>query len=80
MNLEVINQLIKYGQNSYGIRAITGAALSPDNQSLIGNFECPKLQAMEVMRVVGQVDKGKSDGRTQLWQLQQVLKVFNNNG
>lgn len=72
-----LEQLIKAGGNSYGIRTIAGFLLTIENCNEIGNYnDSPILQAMEVMRVIKKVDHGSSDGRTKLWQLQQLLKMF----
>jgi hypothetical protein len=73
----VLEQLIKAGKNSNGIRTIAAFLLSVEDYNLIGHYDnSPILQAMEVMRVVKIVDHGSSNGRTKLWELQQLLKVF----
>lgn len=72
----VLEQLIKAGGNSYGIRTIAGFLLTVENCNEIGNYDnSPILQAMEVMKVIKKVDHG-FNGRTKLWELQQLLKMF----
>jgi hypothetical protein len=73
----VLEQLIKAGGNSYGIRTIAGFLLTIEDCNEIGNYDnSPILQAMEVMKVIKKVDHKASDGRTKLWELQQLLKMF----
>ena len=73
----VVEQLIKAGENSNGIRTIAAFLQSVENYNLIGHYDnSPILQAMEVMKVIKIVDHGSSDGRTKLWELQQLLKMF----
>lgn len=73
----VLEQLIKAGGNSNGIRTIAAFLLSVKDYNLIGHYDnCYILQAMEVMRVIKIIDSSGSDGRTKLWELQQLLKRF----
>ena len=68
-----LEQLIKAGGNSYGIRTIAGFLLTIENCNEIGNYDdSPILQAMEVMKVIKKVDHGNPSGRTKLWELQQL--------
>lgn len=73
----VLEQLIKAGGNSNGIRTIAGHLLTVKDYNLIGHYDnCHILQAMEVMRAIKIVDNSGFDGRTKLWELQQLLKMF----
>lgn len=73
----VLEQLIKAGGNSNGIRTIAAFLLSVKDYNLIGQYDNSTiLQAMEVIRVIKIVDHKSSDGRTKLWELQQLLKMF----
>lgn len=73
----VLEQLIKAGGNSNGIRTIAGFLLTIQDCNEIGRYDdSPILQAMEVMKVIKNVDHGNPSGRTKLWELQQLLKMF----
>ncbi len=75
--ITTLQQLIKAGENSYGIRTIAGFLLTIEDCNEIGSYDnSPILQAMEVMKVIKKVDHKASDGRTKLWELQQLLKMF----